>query len=82
MIASCFTISGNGCEPSTFIIMDDHRVFVHNAELGLFPHKWHAFSRELSDHIAEMVLDGFTIKPATKKQIAQYTKYIKEHFGG
>lgn len=82
MISSCFTISGKGYTPTTFIIMDDHRVFVYNAELGLFPHKLHAFSRELSEHIVDMVFDGYTIKPATKKETAKFYAYIKKHYGG
>ena len=79
MITACFTISGNGCTPSTFIVLDDRRVFVHNRELGFFLHTLNSYDREFSQHIAYMVLDGFTIKPATEKQIAKYAAIIERN---
>ena len=82
---TAFTICGiPEYDDATFIIDDDSRIYVHTKHLGFFRNKNLEAPETLKNHIAEMVLEGFSIKAETsEKKIAKYKKTIeswKQHY--
>ena len=74
---TAFTIGGKpGYTPTTFIIDDDFRVYVENAEIGFFRHKAHENTEILKNHLFNMVMEGFYITPI--KAGKRYRKMIDD----
>lgn len=75
-----YTISKPGFTATTFYITENSTVFCYNKDLGFFRH---AFTfTELRAHAFKLVLDGFTVKPLTAKQLETAYKRYSRAFDG
>lgn len=56
-------ISGKNVTPSTFVLVENNKVYIKNRELGKFEHKEFTESPEkLNKHIENMLESGLTVK--------------------
>lgn len=63
-------------EPAAFIVMNDGMIYSYNKSCGLIPREEITKAR-LKTHLYKMVIEGFTVKPETDKEvIRRYAKRI------
>lgn len=62
--------------PTTFIFTESETVYADNKEIGFLKHP--KTKKEISDHIINLILEGFTTENITTKELkAHYSKLIQ-----